>query len=196
MKRYSKLLVLLLCFSLLLTPLYGCGKAQEETKAPEVSDTTQNQQVEEDGIYITLYYSDIITQEQEDALEDEEDRNYTQTMVAQIPEEELTPEKIVQVYNELVIQGLYGEEATVNEVSLHGKSIKVDFDGKSLENLEIEPGYEGQLFYNLARSLWANIEGVDNIYLTMDHGKDFRLGHLWFEASRPFYYGEGPSDNE
>lgn len=194
MFRY-RIMVLALAGCLLMLPLGGCGRTATDTTEPNDKTENQLQQSAEEGTFVTLYFNDVITQEQEDALDEDGERNFTQTMVAQIPEDG-GAEAVVTQYNELIIGGLYGETATVNNVSEKNGIIKVDFDSESLQNLNIEEGYEGQLFYNLARSIWANTENAEAVYLTMDNGKDFQLGHLWFEATRPFYYGEGPSDND
>lgn len=65
-----------------------------------------------------------------------------------------------------------------------------------MQALELEQGSEGMLFYNLARSIDENLGDIDEIYFTMDGNQDFQLGHLWFEASRPFYSGMIPSESE
>ena len=41
------------------------------------------------------------------------------------------------------------------------------------------------------RSIEENLGDVHSVYLTMDGGNDFRLGHLWFVAEEPFYSGRG-----
>ncbi|MBR2008698.1 MAG: hypothetical protein IJ936_01090, partial [Peptococcaceae bacterium] len=126
-----------------------------------------------------------------DADTEDADAELTTTVVAEISEKDLNAETIVVKYNEIVVQSLYGELFTVNNVTKADNKVIVDFDSASIAEIGIPEGEEGQLFYNLARSIDENLGDVNYVYLTMDGGKDFRFGHLWFVAEEPFYSGRG-----
>ena len=189
--RKKSLVGLLLCLGLLLILLVGCGAESAKTDAAEEDLPTP---VAEDSIYITLYLTDAFEEKEPNAVggteeNDEPQENLTTAMVTSVDKDALSAQTIVEEYNRLIIETAYGRQLVVNTVQETGQQVKVDFDSESVEALEIEPGYEGQLFYNLARSIDDNLGDVDEIYFTMDGGKDFTLGHLWFEADRPFYSG-------
>lgn len=192
--KQKQRIALFLCMLLLITLPFGCSeKAQQPTEQP-VSESA-----EEDGVYITLYLSN----EMEDGAESGNGSSevatlddLTATMVTIVPEDSLNAETIVSEYNQLVIASLYGETVVVNGVKEEGNQVWVDFDSNSVAALPLEEGTEGQLFYHLARSITDNLGDIENVYLTMDGGKDFRLAHLWFEASRPFYSGSVPMEGE
>ena len=153
----------------------------------------------EDGVYVTLYMSSDMEDTEGNAAKPEDVDtldDLTTTIVTIVPEDSLNAETIAAEYNQLVITGMYGEAAVINEVKQEGNQVWVDFDSKSVTALQIEEGTEGQLFYHLARSITDNLGDVDDVYLTMDGGNDFRLAHLWFEASRPFYSGAMPVEGE
>lgn len=185
---------ILLCLTLCMTTLTGCGKEKAEETQVSTSDVQSNVDVNqteiEDGMYIMLYMLNADSWDTEiDSDTEDADQELTTTLVAQIPSSELCAETIVNKYNEIVVQSLYGEVFTVNKVTHVDSNVIIDFDSASVKAVEITEGEEGQLFYNLARSIEENLENVMSIYFTMDGGKDFRLGHLWFEADRPFYSG-------
>lgn len=196
--RKKSLVGLLLCLGLLLILLVGCGAESAKTDAAEEDLPTP---VAEDSIYITLYLTDAFEEKEPNAVggteeNDEPQENLTTAMVTSVDKDALSAQTIVEEYNRLIIETAYGRQLVVNTVQEAGQQVKVDFDSESVEALEIEPGYEGQLFYNLARSIDDNLGDVDEIYFTMDGGKDFTLGHLWFEADRPFYSGIVPIEGE
>lgn len=188
--------VLMLC--VLTLCMFGCGKEQPDADLSETEQITEP--AEEDSIYITLYLYD----ESEDVPESTEgqksDPNGVEgmnaVMVSTIGKDQLSAETIVSEYNRLIIASSYDEPLTVNEVREAGSQVWVDFDSESVKALQLEEGTEGQLFYNLARSIDDNLADVDDIYFTMDGGKDFTLGHLWFEADRPFYSSIVPLEGE
>lgn len=192
--RQKQRIALFLCMLLLITLPLGCSKQPQQSTEQPVSES-----VEEDGVYITLY----LPNEAEDGAESGNNAgevatldDLTATMVTIVPEDSLNAETIVSEYNQLVIVSLYGETVVVNGVKEEGNQVWVDFDSNSLAALPLEEGTEGQLFYHLARSITDNLGDIDNVYLTMDGGKDFRLAHLWFEASRPFYSGSVPMEGD
>lgn len=196
--RKKSLVGLLLCLGLLLILLVGCGAESAKTDAAEEELPAP---VAEDSIYITLYLTDAFEEKEPNAVggteeNDEPQENLTTAMVTSVDKDALSAQTIVEEYNRLIIETAYGRQLVVNTVQETGQQVKVDFDSESVEALEIEPGYEGQLFYNLARSIDENLGDVDEIYFTMDGGKDFTLGHLWFEADRPFYSGIVPIEGE
>jgi len=195
---------ILLCVSLLLA-LTGCNAAKSETvpDQPEKIETP----VADDSIYITLYIANPATEEgsKEGTTESgvdpaasavEESELATSVVVAAIDKDALSVERIVAEYNQMVIQSLYGTTLTVNAVRQEQDKAWVDLDSASVNALDIADGDEGTLFYNLARSIDVNMSDIDHIYLTMDGGKDFQLGHLWFEASRPFYSSIMPLEGD
>ena len=182
MKR-KKWSALLFCLCFLLVVLSGCGTAADETQPVENDENSV--QVAEDSVYITLY---MPAENSQEAI--------TTTMVTAVAEDALSVETIVAEYNQLVVESLCGNTFVVNEVKEDNHKAWVDFDSASLQALELEQGSEGMLFYNLARSIDENLGDIDEIYFTMDGNQDFQLGHLWFEASRPFYSGMIPSENE
>lgn len=199
MKRNS-LTALLLCIVFFLTVLAGCGAEQTQ---PEATENEEPAPVAEDTVYITLYLTNEFEEiEAQSALAPEEgasgagDEDLTTAMVTSVAKDALSAQTIVDQYNQLIIETAYGQQLVVNKVEEHGQTVKVDFDSDSVKSLDIEQGYEGQLFYNLARSIDDNLGDVDEIYFTMDGGKDFTLGHLWFEADRPFYSGIAPIEGE
>ena len=180
-----------MCF--LLVVLSGCGAAADETQPVENDENSV--QVAEDSVYITLYMPAENSQEEQGNGQSEEEA-ITTTMVTAVAEDALSVETIVAEYNQLVVESLCGNTFVVNEVKEDNHKAWVDFDSASLQALELEQGSEGMLFYNLARSIDENLGDIDEIYFTMDGNQDFQLGHLWFEASRPFYSGMIPSENE
>lgn len=197
MNRKHKILILL-CVSFLLVALNGCGMKADKPDAVAKGDES-TVSVADDGIYLTLYMSnensDTLEQENQGTVTEPEE-DLTTTMVTSIAQDALSVETIVTEYNQLVIESIYGKTVTVNAVQEKGHSAWVDFDSASVKALEIEPGCEGMLFYNLARSIDENLGDIDEIYFTMDGNQDFQLGHLWFEANRPFYSGLVPSESE
>lgn len=195
--RKKSLVGLLLCMGLLLVLFVGCGTEPAKTDVAEEDLSTP---VAEDSIYITLYLTDAFEEGETNADGTEEgnapQENLTTAIVTSVEKDALSAQTIVEEYNRLVIETAYGQQLAINTVQEAGRQVKVDFDSESVEALNIEPGYEGQLFYNLARSIDGNLGDVDEIYFTMDGGKDFTLGHLWFEADRPFYSGIVPIEGE
>ncbi len=189
-KKWS---VFLFCLCFLLVVLSGCGAAADETQTVENDENSV--QVAEDSVYITLYMPAENSQEEQNNGQSEEEA-ITTTMVTAVEEDVLSVETIVAEYNQLVVESLCGTTFVVNEVKEENRKAWVDFDSASLQALELEQGSEGMLFYNLARSIDENLGDIDEIYFTMDGNQDFRLGHLWFEASRPFYSGMIPSESE
>ncbi len=194
--KKSRMMALLLCMALLMMFLGGCGNTDEQQQT-----NSEAQNVEEDGVYITLYLSSELKElEEQNAVTEpgkvETVDDMTATMVTIIPKDSVNAETIVDAYNESVVTGLYGESMVINEVKTEENQVWVDFDSESLKALPLEEGTEGVLFYHLARSITDNLSTVDHVYLTMDGGQDFRLAHLWFEASRPFYSGVMPTEGE
>ena len=194
-KQYAVLLLLCMVFLLMAG---GCGhtESQPDTTEQDVQSTVQ----EEEGVYITLYApGETEEPESENTAvpgEVETLDDLTTTLVTIVPEDELNAETIVAQYNQLVVTGLYGEELAVNTVKQEGSQVWVDFDSAQVQAIPFEEGTEGVLFYHLARSITDNLGDVDSVYLTMDGGNDFKLAHLWFEASRPFYTGTMPVEGE
>ncbi|MBR4944258.1 MAG: hypothetical protein IKZ26_02460 [Peptococcaceae bacterium] len=191
-KKQKYALALLLCMAFMLI-LAGCGNAEPSQDNSGAADSV------EDGVYVTLYMSSDMEDTEGNAAKPEDVDtldDLTTTIVTIVPEDSLNAETIAAEYNQLVITGMYGEAAVINEVKQEGNQVWVDFDSKSVTALPIEEGTEGQLFYHLARSITDNLGDVDDVYLTMDGGNDFRLAHLWFEASRPFYSGAMPVEGE
>lgn len=191
-KPISVLFCVLLCALFCTTALTGCGKEEvKESVSQTVENNEQNETVAiEDGMYIMLYMLNTNSWDTEiDADTEDADAELTTTLVAEISKKDLSAETIVAKYNEIVVQSLYGELFTVNKVSKVGNKVIIDFDSASLAAVGIAEGEEGQLLYNLARSIEENLGDVTELYLTMDGGKDFRLGHLWFAADQPFYAG-------
>lgn len=193
--KLKRMIALILCILFLAVIPSGCSSDAEET-----TDKTASESIEEEGVYITLYLSSEVGEETDKTAVSPTNvttlDDLTTTMVAIVPENSLNAETIVSEYNQLVIMSLYGETVVVNAVKEDGNQVWVDFDSESLKALPIEEGKEGQLFYYLARSITDNLGDVDDVYLTMDGGQDFRLAHLWFEASRPFYSGAVPTEGE
>ena len=156
------------------------------------TDTSKQDTAIENGVYIMLYMLNDDSWETEiDADTEDADEELTTTVVAEISEADLNADTIVAKYNEIVVQSLYGEVFTVNQVVKTENKVIIDFDSASVQAVGITEGEEGPLFYNLARSIDENLGDVNYVYLTMDGGKDFRLGHLWFVAEEPFYSGRG-----
>ena len=185
---------MVLCIAFCMTVATGCSKETQNSDISAVSqtETLQDAAQIEDGIYIMLYMLNEDSWETEiDADTEDADAELTTTVVAEISEKDLNAETIVVKYNEIVVQSLYGELFTVNHVTKADNKVIVDFDSASIAEIGIPEGEEGQLFYNLARSIDENLGDVNYVYLTMDGGKDFRLGHLWFVAEEPFYSGRG-----
>ena len=195
-KNRKKTIAILLCMVLMGLLLGGCGAAG--SGQPAEQDNLEN--LEEDGVYITLYLTSDAEETESDAsgVSDELETvdDLTTTMVTIVPEDSLNAETIVNEYNQMIISSLYGETVVINEVKTEGNQVWVDFDSKSLKALPLEEGTEGILFYHMARSITDNLGDVDDVFLTMDGGQDFRLAHLWFEASRPFYSGAMPVEGE
>lgn len=188
------LVCILLCMLLGTSALSGCGVVSREdttSKAAGVDAAEVAQQIE-DGMFIMLYmlnedsWDTEITSETENA-----DAELTTTVVAEISEKDLNAATIVDKYNTIVVQSLYGEMFSVNAVTTLENKVTVDFDSESVANVGIADGEAGALFYNLARSIDENLGDVNAIFFTMDGGEDFRLGHLWFAATEPFYTGRG-----
>lgn len=195
MRKYDTILLLLCMMFLLIAG--GCNSREVETDFTE-SDV-QEIQNQEEGVYITLYLPDNADKETDINAEIQNIKtldDLTTTLVTIVPEEELNAEAIVSQYNQLVVVGLYGEEFVVNEVRQDGNQVWVDFDSAHVQAMPFEEGTEGILFYHLAKSIADNLGDVDSIYLTMDGGNDFKLGHLWFDATRPFYTGVMPTEGE
>ena len=190
----KKLLCLLLCILLCMTAAVGCGNDKQDDTVSTVGQTDTPQDIAqiEDGIYIMLYMLNANSWDTEiDADTEDADAELTTTVVAEISEKDLNAETIVNKYNEIVVQSLYGALFDVNKVTRVDDKVIIDFDADSVKAVGIAEGEEGQLFYNLARSIEENLGDVHYVYLTMDGGKDFRLGHLWFAAAEPFYSGRG-----
>lgn len=194
--KQKKLKVVLLCVSFLLIILSGCGSKTVESTPADDDNTVVP--AAEDNVYITLYLSNEINDSEKDSHEADAEvsQNMTTTMVASIAKEDLSVDTIISEYNQMVVQSIYGKNFVVNEIKVSEQNAWVDFDSDSVEALGIEEGNEGQLFYNLARSIDENMGDIDEIYFTMDGGQDFRVGHLWFEANRPFYSGILPIESE
>lgn len=165
MKRYI-MLMCILCVSLSL--LFGCSTEDDKPTAslPDEAMTT-----------IVLYAYD--------ALEDD-----TYSTVYEVAEEDFNLEKVVEAYDTVVVQGVYGKELKINEIKRIDDKVWIDFDSESVNAMGLGSGTEGQLFGDLAHSINSNIETVEEIYYTMDNGKDFETGHLLFTADRPFWYGD------
>ncbi len=195
-KNRKKTIAILLCMVLMGLLLGGCGAAGSGQPAEQDNLET----LEEDGVYITLYLTSDAEETESDTsgVSDELETvdDLTTTMVTIVPEDSLNAETIVNEYNQMIISSLYGETVVINEVKTAGNQVWVDFDSKSLKALPLEEGTEGILFYHMARSITDNLGDVDDVFLTMDGGQDFRLAHLWFEASRPFYSGAMPVEGE
>ena len=185
----KKTVSVLLCIGLLAFPLFGCGNGEQPKEAPKAGET----ELAKDEVYATLYMTSE-PEEDETAEENPEFEDMTTTVVTVVKKDDLNAETIAEEYNHMVVESLYGKQIRVKDVKQEGHSVKLDLDSKSIQELEIEEGTEGYLFYNMARSIAENVNGVDEVYLTMDGGKDFRLNHLWFEASRPFYTTMGPQE--
>lgn len=188
MNQKRKLSILLL-IGLLVFPLYGCGNDEK----PEEEAATEDVELAEDEVYATLYMT-TEPEEDENLEENPEFKDMTTTVVTVVKKDDLNAKTIAEEYNHMVVESLYGQEFKVNDVKNEDNAVKVDLDSESIKELGIEEGTEGYLFYNLARSIAENVNGVDEVYLTMDGGKDFILNHLWFEASRPFYTTLGPQE--
>ena len=190
MNKIRTVICILMCTML----LFGCGndKADEVVSSSGAADTPQDIVQIEDGIYIMLYMLNADSWETEiDADTEDADQELTTTVVAEISEKDLNAETIVNKYNEIVVQSLYGDMFAVNKVTRVDDKVIIDFDADSVKAIDIAEGEEGQLFYNLARRIEENLGDVHSVYLTMDSGSDFRLGHLWFVAEEPFYSGRG-----
>ncbi len=196
-RAHSKLYIVLcmmLCILLCTTALAGCGSEDKDNTISTVGEADSQQQPDpvEDGVYIMLYMLNADSWETEiDADTEDADAELTTTVVAEISKKDLNAETIVTKYNEIIVQSLYGDVCTINNVTKVDNKVIIDFDSASVEKIDITEGEEGQLFYNLARSIDDNLGDVNAVYLTMDGGKDFRLGHLWFVAEEPFYSGRG-----
>ena len=195
-KNRKKTIAFLLCMVLMGLLLGGCGAAG--CGQPAEQDNLET--LEEDGVYITLYLTSDAEKTESNTSgvsgEVETVDDLTTTMVTIVPEDSLNAETIVNEYNQMIISSLYGETVVINEVKTEGNQVWVDFDSKSLKALPLEEGTEGILFYHMARSITDNLGDVDDVFLTVDGGQDFRLAHLWFEASRPFYSGAMPIEGE
>ncbi len=194
-KMYMVIAVLL-CALFCMGAVTGCSndKADDSQKGAVSTlgnnDTAQQTEPIEDGVYIMLYMLNEDSWETEiDADTEDADEELSTTVVAEISEKELNAKTITDKYNEIVVQSLYGDMFTINDVTKVENKVIIDFDSKSVKAVEITEGEEGQLFYNMARSIEENLGDVNYVYLTMDGGKDFQLGHLWFEAAQPFYSG-------
>ncbi len=192
--KQKRTIAFFLCMALLMALLGGCGG--DADKQEQIDSSVS--EPEEEGVYITLYLSSEMDETDSAANENgvETLDDLTGTMVTIVPEDALNAESIVLEYNKLVITSLYGEAVVINEVKEEGNQVWVDFDSESVKALPFEEGTEGQLFYHMARSITDNLGDIDDVYLTMDGGQDFRLAHLWFEASRPFYSGAVPLEGE
>lgn len=192
-------IALLLCMALIMMLTAGCG-AGESGQTAESDNLEALEALEEGGVYVTLYAASELEESDRSPSdvsgEIETVDDLTTTMVTIVPEDSLNAETIVNEYNQMVITSLYGETIVINEVKTEGNQVWVDFDSKSLKALPLEEGTEGILFYHMARSITDNLGDVDDVFLTMDGGQDFRLAHLWFEASRPFYSGAMPMEGE
>lgn len=195
-KNGKQKIALLLCMALIMMLTAGCGAGE----SGQTAESDNLEALEEGGVYVTLYAASEL-EESDNSSSDvsgeiETVDDLTTTMVTIVPEDSLNAETIVNEYNQMVITSLYGETVVINEVKTEGNQVWVDFDSKSLKALPLEEGTEGILFYHMARSITDNLGDVDDVFLTMDGGQDFRLAHLWFEASRPFYSGAMPMEGE
>ncbi len=195
-KKIDTVLAVVLCALLCMGAVTGCSKDKVDDSGKNAvsalgnHDTAQQSEGIEDGVYIMLYMLNEDSWETEiDADTGDADEALSTTVVAEISEKELNAKTIADKYNEIVVQSLYGDLFTINDVTKVDNKVIVDFDSNSVKAVEITEGEEGQLFYNMARSIEENLGDVNYVYLTMDGGKDFRLGHLWFEAAQPFYSG-------
>ena len=188
---------MMLCIMFCMMTVTGCGNDKQENVVSTVgeTDTSKQDTAIENGVYIMLYMLNDDSWETEiDADTGDADEELTTTVVAEISEADLNADTIVAKYNEIVVQSLYGEVFTVNQVVKTENKVIIDFDSASVQAVGITEGEEGPLFYNLARSIDENLGDVNDIYFTMDGGKDFRLGHLWFVADEPFYSGRRPAE--
>lgn len=196
MKKQRGIYVLLV-LSVFVLFLVGCGTNQQTAGRQNEQERQTVQEQTEDTMYITLYLSnelDTLTQsEGQEQQDDEESMNAV--MVAEIPKDELSAKRVVEAYNQLVIGGAYPSMLEINNVTEKDRAVWVDFNSESFAALQLEEGTEGLLFYNLARSIYENIADLEGIYFTMDGGKDFKIGHLWFVADRPFYSGVVPTED-
>ena len=186
----------LLVVGIFVLLLVGCGTTPQASGKQNEPGQQAVQEQTEDTMYITLYLSnelDTLTQsEGQEQRNDEE--NLNAVMVAEIPKDELSAKRVVEAYNQLVIGGAYPSMLEINDVTEKDQAVWVDFDSGSIGALQLEEGTEGLLFYNLARSIYESIADLEGIYFTMDGGKDFKVGHLWFVADRPFYSGVVPTE--
>lgn len=196
-QKYQQLLCGLLCVLFCMTFMTGCKveKMEEAEETVFIAESTEQSAQVEDSIYIILYMLNEDSWETEIHADIEDaDAELTTRVVAEISEKDLNANTIVQKYNEIVVQSLYGEVFTVNTVTQTDSKVTIDFDSASMEAVGIVEGEEGQILYNLARSIDENLGDVNEVYLTMDGGNDFRLGHLWFSAAEPFYSGRSPKE--
>lgn len=179
----AKKILCLLTLSLLLVfalSASGCGQKEEvAVQGPEVQPVEQEEEIE--TVLVVLY-----------AYDAEEDDTYT--VVTEVAKENFGAKAIVEAYQTSVIQGIYGQNVGINEVKEVAPSsddtqdgkVYIDFDGAGM--LELEDGLRGQFWGNLARSIDENLGYIDEIYYTMDGGKNFVSGHLRFLATEPFWY--------
>ena len=196
-KRVFMVFIVVLCVLLCIGLATGCSNdanQEEPVSTADSNDTMQHAETveDEDGVYIMLYMLNDDSWETEiDADTEDADKALSTTVVAEISQKDLNAKGIADKYNEIIVQSLYGDMFTINDVTQLDNKVIIDFDGESVKAIEIIDGEEGQLFYNLARSIEENLGDINQVYITMDGGKDFRLGHLWFEAEKPFYSGRG-----
>ena len=194
--RKQRGIYVLLVLGIFVLLLVGCGTTPQASGKQNEPGQQAVQEQTEDTMYITLYLSnelDTLTQsEGQEQRNDEE--NLNAVMVAEIPKDELSAKRVVEAYNQLVIGGAYPSMLEINDVTEKDQAVWVDFDSESIGALQLEEGTEGLLFYNLARSIYESIADLEGIYFTMDGGKDFKVGHLWFVADRPFYSGVVPTE--
>jgi len=181
----TKKVLYLLSLSLLLILVLsasGCGQKEEmPVQGEELLPVQQEEQIE--TVLVVLYAYDAV-------------KDDTYTVVTEVEKEIFGVEAVVESYQTSIVQGIYGQELMVNEVKEIAPSaadtqdgkVYIDFDSENIKNLALEDGLEGQFWGNLARSIDENLGYIDEIYYTMDGGKNFVSGHLRFSAKEPFWY--------
>lgn len=173
----KKVFCLLTLFLLFIFSVTGCG--QKEEVAVQGQESSQVEQAE--TVLVVLYAYD--------AVEDD-----TYTVVAEVDKETFGAKAIVEAYKKSVVQSIYGHELVINEIkevapsAVDAQDGKVYIDFDSMSVIDWEDSLQGQFWGNLARSIDENLGYVDEIYYTMDGGKNFTVGHLRFQATEPFWY--------